>query len=75
MKYRNCLHYILTQRCDVTSDCYYADSYSIQTNNNKEWVVRRKSKNITKAWEIHDVIVEHGSRVHRITRSDWSDKD
>ena len=42
----------------MTSDCYYADSYSIQIKNNKEWVVRRKSKNITKAWEIHDVIVE-----------------
>ena len=59
----------------MTSDCNYADSYSIQTNNNREWVVRRKSKNITKAWEKHDVIVEHGSRVHRIARSDWLDKD
>ena len=35
----------------------------------------KKSKNITKAWEKHDVIVEHGSRVHRIARSDWLDKD
>ena len=37
--------------------------------------MRRKSKNITKAWEIHDVIVEHGSRVHHIARSDWLIRD
>ena len=37
--------------------------------------MREKSKNTTKAWEINDVIVEHGSRVHCVARSDWSDKD
>ena len=58
MKYRNYLYYILTRRCDVTCNCNYADQCSIQIENNKEWVVREKSKNITKAWENDEVMVE-----------------
>ena len=37
-------------------DCNYTDQCSIQTENNKEWVMGKKSKNKTKAWEKEYVI-------------------